>query len=135
MDELTAFMNARLAEDQAAAKACADLESAAWRPVDENVRSHDGGGSDVVVALERETAEHIARHDPGRALREVAAKRARLALMTEAHAEMDKLLADKHAGDVERAMAIGRARAATVAVKHDAAIWNGHADYRAEWAV
>ena len=53
--------------------------------------------------------------------------------MIEAQAEMDASLSDKHAGDVDRAMKIGRARGATVAVKWDATVWGGHPDYRPEW--
>jgi hypothetical protein len=54
---LAAFLAARLDEDEAAAKA--------WLPF---------GNPDAAAR------EHIARHDPGRVLREVAAKRAILAV-------------------------------------------------------
>lgn len=70
-------------------------------------------------------AAHIARHDPARALREVEAKRKRLAAYTAARAA-----ADKH-GD--RYMA-GVADGLAVAVKDDASAWSDHPDYRAEWA-
>jgi hypothetical protein len=77
---------------------------------------------------------HVGGFSDQRMLREVAAKRARLALMIEAHADMDRLLADDTAGDVARAMAIGRARAASVGAKHDAAVHSDHPDYRQKWA-
>jgi Family of unknown function (DUF6221) len=107
---LAEFFAARLDEDEAAAKA--------WLPL---------GNPD---AAQR---EHIARADPGRVLREVEAKRKRLALMADAQADMDRLLADKHAGRAEQAMAVGRARGATVAVKYDAEVYSDHPGYRAEW--
>jgi hypothetical protein len=73
-------------------------------------------------------------HYPARVLREVAAKRARLALMAQATKDMDAALANSSAGRVEQAMAIGRARAATLAVKYDAAIWGDHPDYDPAWS-
>jgi hypothetical protein len=57
VSDLVAFLNARLDEDEAAARAAA---GAPWLP---------DIGTDAV-------AEHIARHDPARVLREIAAKRA-----------------------------------------------------------
>ena len=80
-------------------------------------------------------ALHAVLHDPARTLLEVAAKRARLALMTEAQEKLDKLLADDHASRMDQAMAVGRAAAATVAVKHDAAVYSTQPGYRPEWAV
>ena len=70
---------------------------------------------------------------PARVLREAGAGRKRLALMAEATAEMDRLIADDHAGRSDQAMAVGRARAATVAVKYDAEVYDSHPDYREEW--
>ena len=67
-------------------------------------------------------------------LREVAAKRARLALMIEATEEMDRLVADDDVSTPDQTMAIGRCRAATVAVKHDAAVYSDHPDYQRRWA-
>ena len=137
---LTEFLAARLDEDQAMAEACpwsewmvsgsqdysmpltlcgrvagetwADLAQDVWRQ-----------GPDVA------SLRHAARHDPARVLREVEAKRARLALLAEAQAELDKLLADEHASPMDQAMAVGRVRGAWLAVRHDAAIWRDHPDY------
>lgn len=152
MDELIAFLRARLGEDEAAARACIDssgnltwFDSLVQASGDHTIRTSPGNRTVARIRLADSgaydgrtldpdaCAAHIARHDPARVLREVAAKQKRLALMIEAHAEMDKLLADDHAGDVERAMAVGRARAATVAAKIDAEIWSDHPDYRAGW--
>jgi hypothetical protein len=140
--DITEFNAARLDEDEAVARAATGRFSGRWRiDADGNVQDEDtGGGGNAYVAcgpygggVDDEDGAHIARYDPDRALREVAAKRGRLALMTEATAEMDRLLADEHAGRVDQAMAIGRARSATVAVKHDATVWSDHPDYRAGW--
>lgn len=71
---------------------------------------------------------------PERVRREVAAKRARLTLMIEATEEMDRLIADDDASTADQTLAIGRCRAATVAVKHDAAVYSDHPDYQQKWA-
>jgi hypothetical protein len=72
----------------------------------------------------------IATH---RILDDIEAKRSRVTQLAEATADMNRLLADQHATRVAQAMAIGRARAAAVAVKLDAAAWRDHPGYRAEW--
>ncbi len=140
---MAAFVGARLDEDEATAKdASWDSPGDRWhiwgaRPDGAWVVDDDGeegfaiprigGGADT-----EGVARHIARHDPARVLREVTAKRKRLALMTEAHAAMDKIIADDTADRADQTMAVGRARAATVAVKYDAAVWSDHADYKGE---
>jgi hypothetical protein len=148
IDDMAEFMEERLNEDEAAAEAASsghpnpESRGGTWQVVgDRRIRYNNGCGETVTAVdvtggpcmwheqirvtndLDHAVSGHVARYDPNRARREVAAKRARLALMTEAHAEMGRLLADQHAGDVDRAMAIGRARGATVAVKHDVAAW------------
>ena len=116
--DLAAFLRARLDEDEAAARA---VPGRAWYEPDDDRFSH------------YKDAAHIARHDPARTLREVEAGRARVALMTEATAEMDRLLADETALVADQAMAVGRARAATVVVKWDAMVHIAHPDYMPEW--
>lgn len=83
MTTLSAFMLARITEDEAAARAAAELAETPWRatygrqvetaregylvtPEDEH--SYTTAPSDAV-------GEHIARHDPARVLAECAAKR------------------------------------------------------------
>lgn len=139
---LTGFMNARLDEDEATALAPHgnDETARSWTdgkggyPVASLV--DDGWGVTVVhgPATSDAVAAHIARHDPARALREVTAKRARLAMWHEALTEMDRLLADDDAEKIEQGRAIGRQEAARAAVKHDAAVYSDHPDYRQEWA-
>lgn len=154
--DIAEFLTARLGEDEAAAKAApgcrwqshteADIAGASvydeqWVLLYPERYDHDNALSDkpgatgpmYIQRARDELVVHIARHDPARVLREVEAKRARLALMTEAVAEMDKLLADDTASKIDQAMAVGRARAATVAVKHDAAVYSDHPDYDEKW--
>lgn len=137
MDGLAAFLAARLDEREAAAKAAAGDGDGIWGiagNISQRALRDVGTGSGRFDAPSAADALHIITYDPAAVLADITADRALLNLMTEAHAEMDRLLADKHAGDVERAMAIGRARGATVAVKHRAARYASHPDYRAEWA-
>jgi Family of unknown function (DUF6221) len=68
--DLAAFLAARLDEDEAAAKAAA--ASGPWYWAEPRTYPQRIAGA--------EEAAHIARHDPGRVLREVAAKRAILSV-------------------------------------------------------
>lgn len=100
MTDIAAFISARLGEAEAAAKACADYDGGlGWydspvrgsgdhtiRAAGSNVavcrvRLDDGTGDEGVPRLldADAVAEHIARHDPARVLREVAAGRLILA--------------------------------------------------------
>jgi len=126
MDDLAAFITARLDEDEALASRAAKTPTAngpdaEWNP---------GLPFDVI-------SEHIARHDPARVLREVAAKRAIAADHAAGHApnigphkgrpccrscgalDDDPYLAEPWPCDTIRALA---------------AMWSDHGDYRAEWA-
>ncbi len=78
-----------------------------------------------------QSARHIARHDPARVLREVEAKRAILA----AHPRVESLFTE--CGTCHESE---EGWAATVpvqwpcsTVRHVAAVWSDHPDYRAEW--
>lgn len=82
MDDLIAFLRARLAEDERTARAVED-RSAPWdgqwmadgnsavRTLNGHVLFYRHGAAPLKPGL----TEHIARHDPARVLREVAAKR------------------------------------------------------------
>jgi hypothetical protein len=80
MDDLVAFLRARLDEDEAAAAAAQQETTGCW-----TARETDWGGGSVVEdgggALILPTAAndvhypHVARHDPARVLAEVEAKR------------------------------------------------------------
>lgn len=128
MDDLIAFLNARLDEDEASARACAEVYPAPW---DVNDRGHtayvraDEPTFRIVAELEQHDSihdwlgtrlEHIARHDPARVLADVAAKRAIVGLVvTPEYA---------HPGYVEAWRDTLRQLAATYA---------DHPDFKAEW--
>ena len=145
MDDLTAFTAARLAEDEAAAAAASDGPWQAWRgrpglglrQLEHGVTlpGQEAGSLASIATASWMDAEHIARHDPARALREVTAKRARLAYYLHAQAKLDHIIA--HPGEMssgDEGMWLGKAAAARMACRYDAAIWSDHADYRPEWA-
>jgi Family of unknown function (DUF6221) len=116
MSELVAFCNARLDEDEAAARAAA---SGPWMP-------RRGPNAARV--------EHIARHDPARVLREVAANRAIL----EYYVEPPNGFRTGNAEVISSAEG-GSGRAAGVltvieAIVLDlAAVWSDHPDYDSAW--
>ena len=142
MDDLTAFIKARLAEDEAAAKAA---DEGPWKAVPcvygppedgygephyYEIRSplrgphgdvvshqtHEGGGVHGAA-----NAVHIARHDPPRTLREVEALR--------------RLVIIHNPGTDPCDPGNARLRAMPCEVlTFVAAIWSEHPDYRQEWA-
>ena len=133
MDDLVAFLAARLDEDEAAATAVRVARSAdpAFREAagrwtlrehpSESAMIRDGNGNVVVFdegAPSDEEAAHIARHDPARALREVEAMREILTAYV-------KTEAGGYRGDGWIAFRF--------AVETLAEVWSGHPDYRPEW--
>jgi Family of unknown function (DUF6221) len=135
VDDLIAFLKARLDEDEASAKAAyckgpseqqptAPPEGAWWTV------------PQIMTALGPGTyldAGHIARHDPGRALREVAAVREILDMAEEragrdlpegVHDGRDP---DERERDEDLAAMLGEV------VRIHAAIWDDHPGYRPEW--
>lgn len=121
MDDLIAFVTARLDEDEAAA------QEAASRPLGP---AWDDGTRLTAVA------RHIARHDPARVLREIAAKRVILARWEFAANQVA-------VGAVNEAAGYGpadpgwplRADSHELDVRSLAVAWNDHPDYRPEWAL
>lgn len=81
MDDLIAFLRARLAEDEKAAVAAAgqqayyDWEVGEADPPEQPEVRVMGTLHQVATGADDSTAEHIARHDPARVLREIEAKR------------------------------------------------------------
>lgn len=110
--DLAAFLAARLDEDEAAAKAAWGVEWD-WRYVAEPFGERPSIAHTV----------HIARHDPARVLREVAAKRAILARYATVQAwsyppgDGDEAVQDE-LGEVTRSLA---------------AVYSDHPGYREEW--
>jgi hypothetical protein len=156
MDELITFVKARLDEDEAAAKRASRDKAAgdAW---------HAGGAGDgwtqagtpvlrpdegpAAMAIGDYAAAHIARHDPARVLREVEAKRAIAALHAfSVHREEQRAFAQEIAQgkppvfwvDMHDCALCGWFDAEAggcLTVRHLAAVWDGHPDYRQEWAL
>lgn len=131
--EIIAFLNARLDEDEATAKAGARRIGMPWR-------SEPQPGTPGGLVLDdlglvgstggRYAADHIARHDPARALREVAAKRAIVA----EHRQGDNDSIWCHRCDPGADMNDDRAYYPCFVIQHLAAVHSDHPDYRAEWA-
>ena len=149
MDDLVAFLAARLDEDEAAAyKAAGGLYRGAggrfggrphWSALGHGIVADaadlDRGVVDLGPCIDDDAlAEHIVRHDPARVLREIEAGRARLAYYQDAQARLDRIVT--HPGEVssgDEGMWLGKTAAARMACRHDAAIWGDHPDYRPEW--
>jgi len=134
MDELIAFVAARLDEDEAAAKAAAEqARYDEWDAVGDRTDDEIGRSNWRVVGVAlmethpgaMASAQHIARHDPARVLRDVAADRKLLAEWQKAEA--------RSAGDDDRGYA-GVADGLRLAVKIRAERFDCHPDYRQEWA-
>jgi hypothetical protein len=144
--DITEFVRARLDEDEAAAKAWQSPpwreDATNWRVVGQREPRYDNGRSETLTVIDvsgravdfaeaiqvrwdsnGERAEHIARHDPARVLREVAAKRAIVA---------------QHVAIPMRGIEASSCRECRSTwpcstVRHFAAVWSDHPDYRAEW--
>jgi hypothetical protein len=135
---ITEFLEARIGEDEAVARAATD---GPWRYDQRKVNAIDrsesvfaglSGVSATTVAStgpaddtpSMNDARHIARHDPFRVLAECAAKRAILA---------DRKRIDRSAGmDYWHA---GYSDANYDALRSLAAVYATHPDYRQEWAI
>lgn len=139
MDDLTAFVTARLDEDEAAAIAAGDgaAESARWRtrehPSDSGI-VRDGQGAVVIYdegVPSDEDAAHIARHDPDRALRDVAAKRAIVA-RHKPLSGVGGMYCAWCSDDTDTASLNWRWPCPDI--RDLAAVYSGHPDYRQEWA-
>jgi Family of unknown function (DUF6221) len=134
-DTLTAFLEARLAEDEATAREAAAGDQARWKAtgdLEPAVYVADGGPVAVGPwggSLREDEAAHIARHDPARVLRDVAAKRAILAM----HAEFWRLYRTFEQAGEPGSISLGRAQGLSDVLRQMAAVYASHPDYRAEW--
>ena len=125
--DLIAFLNARLDEDEAAAKGAA---GDVWEYRDTWVWCGPFEVADIFGGADmEEIGGHIARHDPARVLREVTAKRA----IVTRYAAVRRAFGDREGGlwpDVSR-----REKSHAYATLCDlAGIWSDHPDYQDEWA-
>ena len=137
--EIAAFYAARLDEDEAVALKASRKRKPPWRLegtpgfLSGRVSSSPEGASpsaldrsavaDVITGV---VGAHVARHDPGRALREVEAGRAEIARWRFLAAEYERT---RHGADMMR-----RDELATV-LRRRAAVWDDHANYREAWAL
>lgn len=124
------FIEARLAEDErAAAAASVEYEGETWTAAGDSVNTITV--SNIAATVEKTysqgVAEHIARHDPARVLRQVAMVRAMMR-----HAE--------EAGSLDMTVENDRAVGPRTLPYIDdlmhrdiASIWSDHPDYRQEW--
>ena len=140
MTDLTAFLLARIAEDEAAARACAEAFPSPWEVVD---RGHsatvkaDAPNFWVVSAIDQEQEtpgrwpgehlEHIARHDPARVLAQCAAYRAIVEQWRESQISAES--------DDGGPWSEGMAYAGELALRALASIWGDHPAYEAEWGL
>ncbi|MDP9949133.1 MULTISPECIES: DUF6221 family protein [Streptomyces] len=123
MDDLAQFLRDRLDEDEQAARAA---HAPNWS-TDGRTGLHygveDGWMTDALTTAD---ADHIARHDPARVLREVEAKRRLLTDYEENAADLDA----QHAPDMDY---VGRADGLETALQHLATAYADHPDYRDAW--
>jgi len=151
MDDLVAFLRARLGEDERVARDAADADSGAWfmgdkwnvyRAEDEARYDEDYRGEEnrlVVYGNVKPQSEHIARHDPARVLAEVAAKRA----IVWAHepvllngSPLGKFFEDTvvcRSCEPEYGAPTGHVHWPCLTLRHLAAVHADHPDYREEW--
>lgn len=115
--DLIAFLNARLDEDEAAARQAWGIEWN-WRDLAQPFRERPSVAHTV----------HIARHDPARALREVGAKRRLIELAWDAD-QGDRILDEEIARDPKP----GEVTTGGLILRAMAAVYSDHADYRPEW--
>lgn len=134
--DLSEFITARLDEDEAAAKAVTEPGRASWvvSPGEDEYGTRGilspAPEWDYQVAsyVDADTALHIARHDPARALREVAAKRRILAEVVGQIDEMDSRIEGEW-GSGYRTTGESDLLLALLALPY-----SDHLDYQPEWA-
>lgn len=140
MSDIAEFLEARLAEDDEAARNAAGWDptgsvraAGAWSR--EGINSVIDSSRRLVIygdgpAPASAQTEHIARHDPARVLREVEAKRRILAQEEEARAHYDHV---KSSATYPVETSIGHVVALATVIRHLASAYSDHPDYREEW--
>ena len=121
MDDLIAFLNARLDEDEVVARKaaeCAEVKDGRWFDGEDEI--NDDNGLRLATVNSPPVTVHCARHDPGRVLREVEAGRALVSGY-----ERALVKAPGNTPLINTLIRLMRARAA---------VWCGHRDFRREWA-
>jgi hypothetical protein len=128
-DDLIAFLRARLAEDEATARAVAwdgSGNSLSWGLA---ASATVEVGNDEFNTDDRTVANHIVNHDPARVLREVEAKRR---ILTDVVSEMDSMTDQIHlewgAGPLDPTT-----RESLILLRLLALPYADHPDFRDEW--
>lgn len=128
---LAEFAAARLAEDEAWAR---DAMSGRWEVRGRSVYVADGPPSlNPVASGAWDYAPHIARHDPARVLREVAAKRKILARHAPHRTASGGLACDWCSEDTDDRPQLAKVSWPCGDVRDIAAIWSDHPDYDPSW--
>ncbi|NKV21525.1 hypothetical protein GS913_18515 [Rhodococcus hoagii] len=140
MSDLVEFLRARLDEDEQTATAATSAtfgEVPTWTSKDDGTGDQTHGyvmadhtaicghdGDDVPLPV----ADHIARHDPARALREGEAKRRIVQELEDEYTQAeDKLIAD--------GVFIALNENRSPVLRALAAVYSDHPDYQQEWAI
>jgi hypothetical protein len=149
MTDIVEFLTARLDEDEATAKAAGVGIRDTWHIIEwHNGQFEDGltvsvdvhgiAGTSITSggALLRVDGAHIARHDPARVLREVAAKREHLRMYVQQRGMLDHIRTywDQFTHDT-RITATALAGVLEAVVRQDAAVYADHPDYNPAWRV
>lgn len=142
MDDLIAFVKARLDEDETIAREAASVAGPDWtwktlvpegydEPTDYITSVAGSFLMDTMGSIQAESP-HVARHDPVRVLREVEAKRAIVDEVLKYEATID---GEWGCGHTEEQIAAGGCPEIQVpaSLRSLAAVWSDHPDYRAEW--
>jgi hypothetical protein len=126
---LMAFIEARLADDERLAQAITGKEwheGSAWlRDMIHPLQSQLIDRPHFIPMITEEDIRHIARHDPARVLREVAAKRGLLE-----RARRHQRWAETTPASAFKALAT----ASQIMLSFMASVWSDHPDYLPEWA-
>jgi uncharacterized protein DUF6221 len=124
--DIAEFIAARLAEDEAAAKA------AAPGPWEGSLYVGAPGVGIILQARHFEDGEHVVRHDPVRVLREVEAKQR----IVNDYRRTARACRDVTGAEIDSrgyAAMTGARYALRAACTALAATWSGHPDFRDEW--
>lgn len=135
MTDLTEFLLARVAEDEARARTAAGAAPEPWEVADRGwmARLYRAGSDQPILEVEQDRLaepvpgallEHIAAHGPARVLAECAAKRRIIELHDDAL---------KHEMDFGEQSALGADLMHSDVLQLLALPYADHADYRSEW--
>lgn len=160
MDDILAFINARLDEDEAVAKALVvpahdkhmphpelsewsyDGDEVFYTPTPEMLEqkyysrwnvTQDGEG--LLPSVDEDEGAHIARHDPARVLRQVAALRVVVEHSLQSMATVDGEWGCCHsAEEIAKGNCLYEKPDKDEGIRAIASIWSGHETYRQEWS-